>query len=155
MGEVKPQTDDFIKFIMSADGQKIVEDTGYISKENTGEFTSTNPEGKIVIAGSSSVTPVMEKLKEAYEVINPNVTIEVSQSDSTNGMNSVVDDICDIGMASREMKDSEIEKGLESTIIAFDGIAVVVSNDNPIDNLTSEQVKNIYVGNSVTWSEVE
>lgn len=154
-GEVSGVSQDFISFIMSEDGQKIVEEAGYISKENTGAFTSSNPSGKITVAGSSSVTPVMEKLKEAYESINGNVTIEVSQSDSTNGMNSVADGICDIGMASRDLKDSELEKGLKNTVIALDGIAVVVNNNNTFDSLTSQQVKDIYLGNTLTWAEIK
>ena len=154
MGNESETTTDFINFIMSSDGQKVVEDAGYISKENTGEFNTTKPQGKITISGSSSVTPVMEKLKEAYEVVNPNVVIEINQSDSTNGMNSVAEGVCDIGMASRELKDSEKEKGIIPKVIALDGIAVVVNKQNTLEGLTSEQVKQIYTGEVTTWSEV-
>ncbi len=146
---------DFIAFIMSAEGQAVVEDNGYISEGNTGAYTASNLSGKIVVGGSSSVTPVMEKLKEAYVKLNPNVTIEIQQSDSTTGMNNAIDGIYDIGMASRDLKDSELEKGLIPTAIAIDGIAVIVNNDNEVDGLTSDQVKEIYIGNITTWSELK
>ena len=138
---------DFISFIMSADGQAVIEDNGYIAvAENADAYQASGLSGKIVVAGSSSVTPVMEKLKEAYLALNPGVEIEVQQSDSSTGMNNAIDGICDIGMASRELKDSEIEAGLTSTVIAMDGIAVIVNNDNPISGLTSDQVKDIFTG---------
>ncbi|MBE6033560.1 MAG: extracellular solute-binding protein [Clostridiales bacterium] len=145
---------DFINYIMSAEGQAVVEENGYISTGEAAAFTGTMPKGKIVVAGSSSVTPVMEKLKEAYLAVNPNATIEIQQSDSTTGMTSAVEGICDIGMASRELKDSEIEKGLKATVIAMDGIAVIVNNDFIVDELTSEQVKAIFTGEVTNWSEV-
>lgn len=144
---------DFITFIMSADGQAVIADNGYISSEGEA-YESTKQSGKITVAGSSSVTPVMEKLKEAYEAINPDVTVEINQSDSTTGMNSAMEGICDIGMASRELKDSELEGGLTPTVIAMDGITVIVSNDNPVENLTSEQVKNVYTGDIITWDSL-
>ena len=106
------------------------------------------------MAGSSSVTPVMEKLKEAYLAKNPDVTIEIQQSDSSTGMSDAIDGTCDIGMASRELKDSETEKGLTSTVIAMDGITVIVNNDSPVNGLTSEQVKDIFMGAVVNWSDV-
>lgn len=118
---------DFINYIMSADGQKIVEDNGYISEGNTGAFTTTGTTGKLVIAGSSSVTPVMEKLIEGYKKVNTGATIELQESDSTTGMTATKDGTCDIGMASRELKDSETQAGLTSKAIALDGIAVVLS----------------------------
>lgn len=154
MGDESEITQDFINFIMSDEGQQVVEDAGYISKESTGEFQTLKPSGKITIAGSSSVTPVMEKLKEAYENINEDATIEINQSDSTNGMNSVAEGVCDIGMASRELKDSELEKGVSPKVIAIDGLAVVVNKANTLDGLTSEQVRQIYVGEVTTWSEL-
>jgi phosphate transport system substrate-binding protein len=145
---------DFIKFILSSDGQRVVEDNGYISSSDGGAYNGTKPSGKITIAGSSSVSPVMEKLKEAYLDINTNATIEINQSDSTIGMNSVATDICDIGMASRELKESEIAKGLTTTTIAIDGIVVIVNNENTVDNLTTEQVRKIYMGEAVKWSDI-
>lgn len=145
---------DFIDFIMSADGQAVIEDNGYISVSDAESYAGKMDSGKIVIAGSSSVTPVMEKLKEAYLAKNPGVTIEIQQSDSSTGMSDTIDGTCDIGMASRELKDSEIEKGLTAAVIAMDGIAVIVNNDCPVNSLTSEQVKDIFMGNAVTWSEI-
>lgn len=153
---------DFINFIMSAEGQAIVEENGYIAiaddaaaYEGTDTTTGTRPVGKVVLAGSSSVTPVMEKLKEAYLAVNTNAEIEIQESDSSTGMTSAIDGLCDIGMASRELKDSEVEAGLTSTAIAMDGIAVIVNLNNPVDGLTAEQVKNIYVGETLTWGEVQ
>lgn len=146
---------DFIKFIMSEDGQKVVEDNGYISQGNDGAYTAAGLSGKIVVAGSSSVTPVMEKLKEAYAALNPDVTVEVQQSDSTTGMTSAIEGVCDIGMASRELKDSELEAGLTPTVIAMDGIAVIVNNDSPVEELTSENVKEIFTGEITDWADVQ
>lgn len=145
---------DFIDFIMSADGQAVVEENGYITVSDAAAYSGKIASGKVVVSGSSSVTPVMEKLKEAYLVKNPGVTIEIQQSDSSTGMSDTIDGTCDIGMASRELKDSEIESGLISTVIAMDGIAVVVNNDNPINSLTSEQVRAIFTGDSTVWSDI-
>lgn len=145
---------DFVSFIMSADGQSVIEEKGYIKVSDAPAYESTKQDGKITVAGSSSVTPVMEKLKEAYCELNPEVTIEINQSDSTTGMSAAADGICDIGMASRDLKDSELEKGLTPTVIAMDGIAVIVSNDNPVNELSSEQVKNIYTGDITSWESL-
>lgn len=146
---------DFIDFIMSADGQQIIEDNGYITvAEDAAAYEGSMDSGKVVIHGSSSVTPVMEKLKEAYLEKNPNVTIEVQQSDSSTGMTDTIDGTCDIGMASRELKDSETSEGLTPTVIALDGIAVIVNNDSPVTNLTSAQVKDIFTGVAALWSDV-
>lgn len=153
-GTVSEVAQDFIDFIMSADGQKIVEENGYIKVSENAAYSGSKPTGKIVAAGSSSVTPVMEKLKEAYLAINPNATIEVQLSDSTTGMTSAIDGICDIGMASREVKDSELEAGLSALVIAKDGIAVIINNDNPMDELTKDQVKSIFTGETLEWSEI-
>ena len=153
--EVSEVTQDFISFILSEDGQAVVEENGYISQGNKGAFESTQAKGKMIVAGSSSVTPVMEKLKEAYLAINPNATIEVQQSDSTTGMTSVMEGMCDIGMASRDLKDSELAAGLNPTVIAMDGIAVVVNKNNPVNDLTSEQVKDIFTGALTEWSAAQ
>ena len=153
--DVSDAAADFIAFIMSAEGQTVIEANGYIAVvEDAPAFEGGKVSGKIVVAGSSSVTPVMEKLKEAYEALNPNVEIELQQSDSSSGMTSTIDGVCDIGMASRALKDSEIEKGLTGMTIAMDGIAVIVSQDNPVDGLTTEQVRGIYMGEITDWSEV-
>ena len=144
---------DFIDFILSEEGQAVVEENGYVSEGNTGAFEGTKPEGKITVGGSSSVTPVMEKLKEAYTAVNPNATIEVQQSDSTTGMTSTIDGTYDIGMASRELKDEEAAQ-LTPQVIALDGIAVIINKENPITELTSEDVLNIYTGVTTDWSEI-
>ena len=145
---------DFINYIMSEDGQKIISDNGYIEVENTGSFTSSKVKGSIVVAGSSSVTPVMEKLKEAYAKVNSNASIEIQESDSTTGVNSAIEGTCDIGMASRELKDEETEKGVKATEIAKDGIAVIVNNDNDLEELSSDQVKSIFTGDITDWEDV-
>lgn len=145
---------DFIDFIMSADGQAVIEAHGCIPVSEAGAYTGKMASGKIVVAGSSSVTPVMEKLKEAYLAKNPGVTIEIQQSDSSTGMQDAIDGTCDIGMASRDLKASETEKGLTATTIAMDGVAVIVNKESPVNNLTSEQVKNIFTGASSLWSDI-
>ncbi|MGI5851906.1 MAG: substrate-binding domain-containing protein [Caldicoprobacterales bacterium] len=145
---------DFIRFILSSEGQKVVEDSGYIAATDEAAYDGTKPAGKITIAGSSSVSPVVEKLKEAYLAINTNATIEINQSDSTTGVNSVIEDICDIGLASRELKESEISNGLTSTPIAIDGIVVIVNKENTVDNLSMGQVRSIYMGEITKWSDI-
>ena len=153
--EVSEAAQAFIDFILSAEGQAVVEENGYIAVvEDAPTYAGSSVEGKVVVAGSSSVTPVMEKLKEAYLAINPNAEIEVQQSDSSTGMNSAIEGVCDIGMASRAVKDSELEAGLVSTTIAMDGIAVIVSNDNAQTDLTADQVRAIYMGEITDWDEV-
>lgn len=146
---------DFVSYIMSAEGQQIVEDNGYIKEDaEAAAYEAGEASGKVVVAGSSSISPVMEKLKEAYEEVNKDVTIEIQTSDSTTGINSANEGICDIGMASRELKDEEKELGLEAQVIARDGIAVVVNNENDTDELTSEQVKAIFTGETTEWEEL-
>ncbi len=152
-GEPTGLAKDFIDYILSEEGQAVVEENGYVSEGNTGAFEGTGAEGKITVGGSSSVTPVMEKLKEAYAAVNPNATIEVQQSDSTTGMTSTIDGTYDIGMASRELKDEEAAE-LTGQVIALDGIAVIVNKENTIDELTSEDVLNIYTGATTDWSEI-
>ena len=154
-GTVSEVTQDFINYILSEDGQKIVESNGYISQGNSGAFTSNGASGKIVVAGSSSVTPVMEKLLEAYQKVNTGAKIELQESDSTTGMTAAIDGTCDIGMASRELKDSEKSAGLTNQVIALDGIAVIVNNKNSASNITSEQVKAIFTGETTDWRNVK
>lgn len=154
-GTVSEVTQDFINYILSEDGQKIVESNGYISQGNSGAFTSNGASGKIVVAGSSSVRPVMEKLLEAYQKVNTGAKIELQESDSTTGMTAAIDGTCDIGMASRELKDSEKSAGLTNQVIALDGIAVIVNNKNSASNITSEQVKAIFTGETTDWSNVK
>ncbi|MDR1900007.1 MAG: substrate-binding domain-containing protein [Treponema sp.] len=151
-GDIKAPAQDFINFILSREGQDVVEQNGCVRMTNTGAFTSARPSGKIVVAGSSSVTPVMEKLKEAYAKINPSVDVEIQQSDSSTGMNAVIDGICDIGMASRDLKSTEIDKGVRGIRIATDGIAVIVNKSNSLSGLTRAQVKAIFSGEVGTWS---
>ena len=144
---------DFEDFILSTEGQKVVEDNKYIPLDDVSDYKSNGASGKVVVAGSSSVSPVMEKLKEAYQAVNSDVEVEIQTSDSTTGMQNAIDGVCDIGMASRELKDSEKEAGLTPTVIAMDGIAVVVNNDNPTDELSSDQVKSFFTGDVLTWDE--
>ena len=145
---------DFVNFILSDEGQAVVEEAGYISQGSTGAFAGTNPEGKVTVSGSSSVTPVMEKLKEAYVAVNPNVEIEIQQSDSSTGVQDAISGTSDLGMASRELKDSELAEGVSPIVIALDGIAVIVNNDNAVSELTSEQVQQIYLGEITDWADL-
>ena len=144
--DVSETAQDFINFIMSDEGQAVVEENGYVSNGSTGAFSGGQVSGKVTVAGSSSVTPVMEKLAEAYKAINPNVEIEVQMSDSTTGVTSAIEGICDIGMASREIKEEETAQGVTGQVIAMDGIAIIVNNENPISALESSQVKDIFTG---------
>ena len=145
---------DFVDYIMSAEGQDIIEQNGYIKiDQNAAAYAGSKPEGKIVVAGSSSVSPVMEKLKEAYLAVNTNADIEIQTSDSTTGVTSTQEGICDIGMASRDLKDTET--GVTATTIAQDGIAIIVNNENPVENLTSDQVKSIFTGETTVWADVQ
>ena len=154
-GTPREVTQDFINYILSEDGQKIVEENGYIKASDAGAFKSNGAKGKIVVAGSSSVSPVMEKLMEAYKKVNTGADVELQESDSTTGMKNAIAKTCDIGMASRDLKDSETSAGLKATVIAKDGISVVVNKENGIDNLTKDQVNNIYRGKITTWGEVK
>mgnify|MGYP000871339262 CR=1 FL=1 len=133
--------------------QKVVEEAGYIPVSDVQAYAGTKPEGSVVVGGSSSVAPVMEKLVEAYKKVNPNANVELQSSDSTTGMTSAIEGSYDIGMASRELKDEEKEK-LEGTVIATDGIAVIVNKANPTEEMTSDQVKSIYLGDVLTWDEI-
>ena len=153
-GELSEAAKDFVQFILSADGQKVVSENGYISLGEMPAYEGSMPEGKIVIAGSTSVSPVMEKLKEAYLTVNPSVEIEIQTNDSSTGMAMTSEGTCDIGMASRELKESEIENGLTGTVIATDGIAVIVNHANVLEDIMSEQVKNIYIGEAYTWDDI-
>ena len=143
---------DFIAFILSAEGQAVIEANGYIAVAGSEAYAGEAVEGKLVVAGSSSVTPVMEKLKEAYAAVNPAAEIEIQQSDSTTGINSAIEGICDIGMASRDLKPEELDAGLCSEVIAMDGIAVIVNLANPIDDLASGTVKAIFTGKITEWN---
>jgi phosphate transport system substrate-binding protein len=151
-GETKGIAKDFIDFILSADGQKVVAKSYITVDENAPAYAGNKPSGKIVVGGSSSVTPIMEKLQEAYLKINPNAKIEIQLSDSTTGINSAINGTCDIGMASRELSDSEKTK-LTSTEIALDGIAVIVNKNNPINNMTNDEVRKVYVGETTEWNK--
>ena len=151
-GEVGEVAQDFINYIMSAEGQAVITENGYIGSDDAAAFESNGATGKVVVGGSSSVSPVMEKLIEAYKAVNAEAEIELQTSDSTTGMTGASDGTLDIGMASRELKDSEVEAGLTATQIAMDGIAVVVNQENPVENLSAETVKGIFTGEITEWS---
>ena len=148
-------TQDFINYILSEDGQKVIESNGYIKASDAGAFKSNGAKGKVVVAGSSSVTPVMEKLAESYKTVNSGAEIEIQESDSTTGMNSAAEGTCDIGMASRDLKDSETGAGLTPTVIAKDGIVVIVNNENKVDNMTKAQVNDVFRGTITDWSAIK
>lgn len=154
-GDISEAAQDFINYIMSAEGQQIINDNKYIPVDTAAAaFTSNNAEGTVVVGGSSSVSPVMEKLAEAYKAVNTNAKVEIQTTDSSSGMKASIDGTVDIGMASRELKDEE-KAELTPTVIAMDGIAVIVNNANPIEDISSEQIKQIYVGEITDWSEVK
>lgn len=146
---------DFLNYILSDEGQAVITEEGYVSTASTGTFASTNPSGEVTLAGSTSVSPVMEKLSEAYMAINGNVTIKIQTSDSSTGMTSALDGLCDIGMASRAVKDSELAEGLVATTICMDGIAVVVNQENEVSGLTLEQIRQIFTGEVTSWNDVK
>lgn len=141
---------DFIDFVLSDEGQSIIEDNGYIGNK-TGTAYAGSGEGELVVAGSSSVSPVMEKLIEAYTAKNTDADIELQESDSSSGMSALAEGVCDIGMASRDLKDSELENGLIPETIATDGIAVIVNPENPVDSLSCDEICAIYTGETTTW----
>ena len=153
-GEPTGVAADFINFIMSADGQAIVTEEGYITiNDDAAAFTSDGSSGQIAVGGSSSVSPVMEKLIEAYKAVNPNAQIDLQTSDSTSGMTGAMDGTFAIGMASRELKDEEAAE-LTSQAIAMDGIAVIVNTANTVEDLTMDQIRGIYVGEITDWADV-
>lgn len=144
--------EEFKRFILSEDGQAIVEKKGYIAAAKNPKYLPNVKSGKVTVAGSSSVFPVMEKLAEAFKEVNPGIVVEVSQSDSTTGVNSAIQGVCDIGMASRELKSSET--GVKADKIAIDGIAVIVNKNNPVTTLSKEQVRKVFVGEVTKWSQL-
>lgn len=153
-GDISEIAKDFIDFIMSKEGQEVVSKSYIAVDDNAAPYNGSKPTGKIVIAGSSSVTPVMEKLREAYIKINPNAQIEVQQSDSSAGMQAAIDGTCDIGMASRALKDSE-KSELKDIAIALDGIAVITHPENTLTDISLENIKNIFIGELINWSDIK
>ena len=149
-----PVAVDFIAYCLSKDGQALATDKGYIGEDGA-DYTSAQPAGKITVGGSSSVSPLMEKLIEAYKTVNPNAELELLTTDSTTGVSGALDGTYTIGMASRELKDSETEGGAKATVLALDGIAVVVNPANTTEDLTVDQIKGIYTGELTTWSDVQ
>ena len=145
---------DFLGYTSSNQAKSIIQKAGYIALYDN-EFSSKKPSGKIVVAGSSSITPLMEKLKESYKSLNPNATIEIQQSDSTTGINSAIEKIADIAMVSRDFKDSELKNGLKTQVLALDGLAVIVNKANSIDSLSKDSVKKIFTGDITTWEKVK
>ena len=152
---LSPVAQDFVNFIISDEGQKIIAANKYIKIQNTKVYASSKASGKVVVAGSSSVSPVMEKLIESYKTVNPNAKIELQTSDSTTGVTNAINGTCDIGMASRALKDSEFAKGVQEVTIAIDGIAVIVNKANPVENMTKAQVEQIFTGKVSKWVDVK
>lgn len=153
-GSLTDVAQDFLNFIMSDDGQAIVNEEGYISVAEGNTYTASGMTGRIVLAGSTSVSPVMEVLADAYKALNPDVTIEIQQTGSGAGITSAIEGVCDFGMSSRALTDEEAAE-LVNTQIATDGIAVVVNNENPVEDMTSDQIKGIYLGEITDWSEIQ
>ena len=153
-GQLSEVAQDFEKFILSTEGQQIIEEEGYISVAGVESYTASNLSGKVTLAGSTSVSPVMEVLADKYKELNPNVTIEIQQSGSSAGISSAIEGVCDLGMSSRDLKDSEAAE-LKCVQIAMDGIVVIVNNENTITNLTSDQIKAIFTGEILDWAELQ
>ena len=149
--QVSEAAQDFIDFILSDEGQQVVEKNGYVAVNNSKQYKSKNLKGKIIVAGSSSVSPVMEKLKEAYMALNSSVEIEIQTNDSSSGMQAAKNCTCDIGMASRDLKESEAS-ALKSITIARDGIAVIVNQKNPINDMRLSELREIYIGSLQAWN---
>lgn len=143
----------FIDYILSSDGQKIIADEGYIENESAKKFDNPSVSGKLTIGGSSSVSPVMEKLIEAYKKVNPKVDIELQTSDSSTGIEQATNGTLDIGMASRDLKPEE--KGLKQVTICQDGIAVIVNIANELSSLTIDQVRDIFNGTITKFSDIK
>lgn len=145
---------DFENYILSSEGQDIIEKAGYIKiDKSAAAYASNNASGKVVVSGSSSVTPVMEKLAESYQKANTNVTVDVQQSDSSTGIKDAINGTSDIGMASRDISDDELSQGIKSVTIAQDAIAVIVNKDNAVEDITMDEIKAIYTGSKTTWSD--
>ena len=155
-GDLNPLAQDFLNFILSSEGQDIVTKEGYVQVDTQASNYESNgtEEGTLVIAGSTSVSPLMEKLVEAYQELNSGVSIEVQSTGSSAGMQSAMEGTADIGMASRELKDSELAE-LNPVVIALDGIAVIVNNNNPVEDLSIDDIKSIYIGETTNWSEIK
>ena len=145
---------DFVNFIMSADGQAILGEDYIAVDENAAAYTSSGLSGNLSVNGSTSVGPVMMELAEAYMNLNSGVTIDVQQTGSGAGITAAVDGSCEIGMSSRELKEEEVAEGLTPVQIAIDGIAVIANQENPVAGLTTEQIREIFLGNITNWSEL-
>ena len=153
--ELSESAKDFINFILSNQGQSVISENGFISISDLSDYDVKKIKfEKVVVSGSSSVSPVMEKIKELYQVYQPNSLVEIQQTDSTTGITSVLNEICDIGMSSRNLKSSEISNGALQTLIAQDGIAVVINKSNPLDSVSTKQVCDVFTGNTLKWNEL-
>lgn len=153
--DLTPLAQDFISYILSTDGQAVVDEKGYISITQGETYKASGQTGTLTIAGSTSVAPLMEVLADKYMALNSGVKIEIQQSGSSAGITSAIEGVCQIGMASRELKDSETAKGVTATKIAMDGIAVIVNKDNSCSELTSDQIRKIYTGETTQWSDLK
>lgn len=154
VGELDGLQKDFVEFILSSQGQAVIAADYVAAVSDAQAFAGTRPAGRIVVSGSSSVSPVMEKLIEAYKTFNSAAVIELQTTDSSAGMNAAADGVCDIGMSSRDLRESELEK-LTGITIAIDGIAVIVNTENTLAGMTKAQVKSVYLGETVTWNEIK
>jgi phosphate transport system substrate-binding protein len=155
-GSIEKLPQDFVDFIMSAEGQAIVEEEGYIAvKEGADSYKTSNLKGTITLAGSTSVAPVVEVLAEEYKKLNEDVTIEIQQTGSGAGIQSTIEGVCDIGMSSRALDEEEVAEGIKSMEMARDGIAVIVNNNNALNDITMEQIKAIFTGEITKWGELK
>lgn len=155
-GELSEVAQDFWDFMFSAQGQELAVDEGYVAADASApEYEAKGLSGDITIVGSTSVEPVIEAMSEAYRELNPDVSIDITAPGSGAGVTAAIDGTADIGMASRELSDEEQDQVTETAAIAVDGIAVIVHNDNPLEDLSLEDIAGIYLGDLTSWNGVQ
>lgn len=145
---------DFIRYIMSTQAAEVINEEGYIAMDTAEDYKASGLSGTVTLAGSTSVAPLMNVLADKYEILNPNVKIEIQESGSSAGIQSAIEGAVNIAMSSRNLKDEE-SKVLASKKIALDGIAVIVNSSNGLNNITSAHLKDIYTGKVTKWEEVK
>ena len=151
--EINDLAKDFLKFCLSEEAQALTSEEGYVPLKDTEKYEPAKVSGTLTVAGSTSVTPLMQKMAEKYQELNPDAKIEIQSTGSSAGIEAVIDGAADIAMASRELKDEEKDK-LAVEVIATDGIAVVVNPSSKVEDLTMDQLKQIFKGELTNTSEL-
>lgn len=145
---------DFLTFLSSKKAADIVRQMGYYDMDASSQYVASPLSGKIVIAGSASVFPLMDRLREEYELLQPDVEIEIQQNDSSTGISLLSQDMTDFAMSSRNIKEGELEGDYGSMVLAGDAIAVIVHPDNAYDDISSQHLRSIFDGSIVRWEEL-